>query len=184
MHQFTDTKIERKDSGRPSAGTEVALELNVRSLAPPAGGVALDAAVARLEELDASEVIDEYGVHVWGRRIATDTTTAGTDAGEAIFDRLNAFHAWADRTGMSLDSFFAIEETRSTITGETYEAVVLPTMTLAEYEGDDLRFVTPCTDGTAVYTVPDRLDALVSEEATPGATDTTGREQRASRWED
>lgn len=145
---------------------DVTLDFYVRSLAVPGAQAEQDAVIARLERLDKQGAITAFTTHVWGTRVPRDTATARTDAGRNVLEQVEAFREWADRNGMSVMSFFDAEETRSAITDEAYTAITLPTMTLAEYVGDTLRFVAPCTDERTFYSVADRLDALECEEAT------------------
>lgn len=135
------------------------LELYVRSLSPGGFLEQQRGVVERLERLEAADVIDDYSVDVWGRGLA-DPDAARTGVGQWIYDRIGEFREWADREGMSLDSFFPVEPVRSDLSDEEYTRIRFPTVTLAEYEGDVLRFVSPCSDGETVHTVMDRIDAL------------------------
>lgn len=144
----------------------VTVDLYVRSLSPAGGQRQLDAVITRLERLATTGRIAEFTVHVWGKQIATSSVATRTTAGQAILDTVDEFRAWAREHGRSLRSFFDTRDVRSRITGEDYTALVLPTMTLAEYHGDDLRFVAPCADGDTMYSVTDRLDTLEAEDQT------------------
>jgi len=42
--------------------------------------------------------------------------------------------------------------------------MVLPVMGLAEYDGDELAHVAPCTKGETVHTITDRLETLEAGE--------------------
>lgn len=139
------------------------VELYVRSLCSDGTTSPQETVIRRLSRLERDGIVDEYTVHVWGRRVSPDTAAADTDAGRFVLDRIEAFRAWAADAGMSIRSFFDTDEIDSSITGESYDAITVPTLTLAEFCGDDLRWVTPCADGGTVYTVSDRLDALEAE---------------------
>ena len=149
---------------RQATGDETAapltVELYVRSLCADAAKAPQEAALERLSRLERDGVIDEYTVHVWGRRISPDAAAAETDVGRFVLDRIEAFEDWANDVGASVRSFFDTEAVDSSITGASYEAITVPTLTLAEYHGDELRWVAPCAVDGTVYTVPDRLDAL------------------------
>jgi len=153
-------------STRPAES--LTLELYVRSLSPGGFLEQQHGVVERLERLEADDVIDDYSVDVWGRGLA-DPEAARTGVGQWIHDRIGEFREWAEGEGMCLDSFFPVEAVRSDITGEEYTRVRFPTVTLAEYDGDDLRFVSPCSDGETVHTVTDRLDAITGVPDAPGA---------------
>lgn len=136
------------------------MELLVGSLAPPCSMAEQEALIERLDRLERSGTVAEVTVRVWGRRVCPEGPTARTDAGRFALDRLAAFGAWAEESGQSLEPFFRREQHRSALTGESYPAVLLPTVTLAEFRGDELVHVTPhVVDGRAV-SVAERLDAL------------------------
>lgn len=139
------------------------LELYVRSLSPPASTAQLDAVLDRLDDLEATDRIASYSVHVWGKQVRPTTADQSTVSSD-IHDRLTTFRAWAEREGMALAPSFRTKDVRLSFTDEAYTVVILPVMTLAEYVDDDLTFVAPCTDGETVYTVHDRLEALEKTE--------------------
>lgn len=144
------------------------LDLYVRSLSPSGARAHQEAVLDRLTRLEAAGHIAGFTVHVWGKQVNTTTAAARTDAGRFILDRVSEFREWARRNGRSLGSFFETRDVASTITGEEYTTLVLPTMTLAEYRDGTLDFVTPCTDGEVVYTVHDRLDRLDAGDTDAG----------------
>jgi hypothetical protein len=141
-------------------GGKRTVELYVRSLAPRGAHRQLEELLEKLESLQARGDVVEYSVHVWGARIDPTSAMAETDAGQFLRERVRAFSEWASENGYSTGSFFEAEPIESTITGEEYAAMTLPTATLAEYVDGELAFVTPCTNGETVYTTADRLEAL------------------------
>lgn len=140
----------------------VTVELHVRSLAPRAGKGQQESAIDRLNELESEGHIDEFSVNVWGKRVSLSSAASQTDAAQFVLDRVEEFRDWARRTGRSVDSFFETRRVESSITDEKYAALVLPSLTLAEYRGGELAYVAPCSDGGDVHTVDDRLDTLES----------------------
>ena len=139
-------------------GTHV--ELYVRSLAPRNVLDGQRAVLEFVEQLAGNGRLSGYTVHVCGREIPATPAETVTDFGEFLLNRVAAFSAWADRNGYSLGTLFDRRTLKSSLTGEHRETIVVPVMALAEYEGPDLRFVTPCSiEGTTV-TVQDRLDEL------------------------
>lgn len=148
--------------------THVSVELYVRSLTPDGPRPAIESIVVRLQRLDAAGAIDELAVQVTGRKVCPESATAATEPGQFLLERVASFHAWADRTGRSISSAFVRHEGVSGIDGSDHSGVTFPTMALAEYADDDLRFVSPAVEGATVHTVGDRLDVL--EERTVNAT--------------
>jgi hypothetical protein len=136
------------------------VELYVRSLAPRAAHDRLEDFVETLETLEARDRIGDYSVHVWGSRIDRTSAAARTEAGRFVTGRVEAFTDWACEQGLSLGTFFEEESVESSITGEEYTALTLPTAALAEYVDEELALVAPCSDGDSVCTVMDRLEAL------------------------
>jgi hypothetical protein len=152
----------------------VRVELHVRSLAPRAGGRQQDRVIDRLDHLESVGRVDEVAIDVWGRQVGLSSAAARTDAGRYVLDRVESFREWAAETGRSIESFFETRRVESEITDEKYVALVLPSLSLAEYRDGDLAYVAPCSDGGEVTTVPDRLDVLSASDSTlSGATEGT-----------
>jgi DNA-binding Lrp family transcriptional regulator len=167
---FPEHHTSRAETG--DADTEpVTVELYVRSLCSGAERPPQDAAIERLERLERDGVLEEYTVRVWGRRVSPDSAAAETAAGRFVLSRIGEFRNWARRTGASVRSFFDTHEVDSSITDESYTAITVPTLTLAEFHGDDLHRVTPCSLDGAVHTVGDHLDALEATARTDGDGD-------------
>lgn len=156
-------------SARPVEGVNRTVELYVRSLAPASSHSCQESVLERLEWLASRGHVADFEVHVWGSRFDPSGASARTVAGRFVRERLATFTEWADRNGLSIRTFFDERPVRSSVTGEDYTAVVLPTMTLAEYVDGELEFVAPCSDGETVHTVEDRLAELTPEEPTPTA---------------
>ncbi|MFB6179471.1 MAG: HTH domain-containing protein [Halorientalis sp.] len=152
----------------------VTVDLHVRSLAPRAGHTQQTTAIERLDDLESAGRLAAFNVHVWGHQVSLSTAAADTAAGQFVLNRVDQFREWADETGRSVDSFFETRRIESEITGEQYAALVLPSLTLAEYHDGDLAYVAPCSDGDSVCTVEDRIDTL----AASGVTDIIGSDDR------
>lgn len=141
------------------------MELLVGSLAPHGSMAEQEALVERLERFEQAGA--PVTVRVWGRRVPPEGATAHTDAGRFALDRLAAFRGWAADTGRSLEPFFRTERHRSTLSGECYPVVVVPSVALAEFRGEELAFLTPhVADGRPV-SVAGRLDALEGADSAP-----------------
>lgn len=149
---------------RPGGPASLTVELYVRSLSPRECRGRQAAVVSRLARLEVDGQVDDHTVDVWGRQLAVEDAHR-TASGRRIRDRIEAFRAWADTHGRSVDPHFPVETVSSELLGEEYSRITFPTMALAEYEDGNLRFVSPCTDdGGVVCTVADRLAALESAE--------------------
>jgi len=145
-------------NGQTSRGVHA--ELYVRSLAPRGLGDRQDAVVETLVTLSAQGTLSEYTVYVCGEQAPASPAAATTEFGQYLLNRVAVFYEWADRNDCSLGSVFERRTVDSSILGERCETLVLPVMVLAEYEGEDLRFVAPCQTGGETITVQDRLDEL------------------------
>lgn len=141
--------------------TPTTVEAFVRSLSPessPQQQTVFD----RLDRLSREGVIDYWTVHVVGEKVCPDTATS-TKPGRFICGRIRQFKDWAERRGVSFGRFFERRAVSSEMTGEEYETMVLPSVTLAEFdEGDTLSFVSPCFDGETQHTPLGRLETLMT----------------------
>lgn len=146
------------------SGTTVRVELAVRSLAPGGHRSDQDELIERLEALEESGAIDDLTVSIWGKRVALDGAGGRTDAGMAILETIERFGEWATSNDFSLGAFFETKHIRSEFTGEDCRALDLPSMVMAEYEDDELRWVSPCLDPATdtVYGVRDRVETLAA----------------------
>lgn len=136
------------------------VEVYVRSLSPE-GSPQQQPIFEQLNRLSNEGAIDYWTVHVVGEKVCPDTATA-TEPGQFICARIQQFKQWADRDGMSFGTFFEKREVSSELSGEEYETMALPSVTLAEFdEADSLRFVSPSFDGETRHTPMERLERLV-----------------------
>lgn len=155
-----------------TAEGETYVELYVRSLSPRgANGRQVDA-MERLEELFQSGALSEYDVHVCGERLPATPAETRTEFGTYLLNRIAVFEQWAWHNNLSLDSTFERRHVESTVTDETYSEIVMPTVALAEYRGDALRFVAPATtDRGETISVLNRLTTLAEQSADSGRVD-------------
>ena len=91
--------------------------------------------------------------------------TAATEVGREKLRQAARYERWAREADVSLS--IQVHEGASTVIGERYRELRVPTMTLAEFREIDLRCVTPHTNGETTRTDTDRLCAL-EREANPG----------------
>lgn len=154
-------------SGVSARAEETSVELYVRSLSPRDSRRRIEDVVRRLDELVEAGSLERYRVVPTGRELPPTPADAVTDFGAYLLGRLAVFQEWARATGRSVDDLFERRTARSRFTGEDHDALVLQTMIMAEYHGEDLRFVAPCLDGDDHVTVRDRLATLEAGEALP-----------------
>jgi len=140
------------------------IELYVRSMLPDGAGERQEQVLEKLDELERREEIAGYNVVVWGKQIAPESAAANTDEGRYICNRVAEFKQWALSNNVSLESFYQRTTVDSEAAGSAYDAMVLPVMGLAEYDGDELAHVAPCTEGEEVHTITDRLERLEAGE--------------------
>jgi len=144
--------------------TEPYIELYVRSLFPDGAGDRQDSVIDKLDELDRNDEIAGYDIVVWGKQVAPESAAANTEKGNYVLNRVAEFKQWALSNNVSLESFYQRTSIESEVTETPYDAMVLPVMGLAEYSGDELAHVAPCTRGEEVHTITDRLDSLEAGE--------------------
>lgn len=154
------------------------IELFVRSLSADETQPRLEQLIDRLESLDAAGHIATYEIHVWGDRVSRSPIVAQTDAGAFIRNRVIEFREWAADVGVSLPGGFESTSLHSAITGQTHEYITLPSVALAERNGDGrLRAVAPRADEDGVTTVSDHLDSLVGTVANRDTSNTDAAAQ-------
>jgi hypothetical protein len=162
------------------------LELYIRSLIPSGTCRHQEYVVGRLQQLEEAGYVEDSSVTVWGSRTCLSSPVSRTEMGQTINACLADFTEWARENGKTLRPCFETTEVSSELADEEFTAVILPIMALVEYGEDGIQFVSPCSDGTQVYTVRDRVDRLVEaagieEEAVPLADQSS--EDRSERAE-
>jgi len=163
-------------SGSADAGVRVVLY--VRSLAPRESRRTVERVVGRLDELAADGAITGFRVVPTGAELPPTPADAVTEVGEYLLHRIAVFADWARTTDRSLDGLFDRRTVASGFTGETDDAIHMPTMVMAEYSGPALRFVSPCeADGERV-SVDARLEALARPDGFDGTEHVSGASRR------
>ncbi|MDT3436686.1 HTH domain-containing protein [Haloarcula sp. 1CSR25-25] len=145
------------------------IELYVRSMLPDGAHERQEEVIGRLETLDEEDHIDGFNVIVWGKQIAPRSAAARTEEGKYILNRVAEFKQWALTSNVSLDSFYQDTTVDSEVTESAYDALTLPVMGLAEYDGSELVHLAPCTKDDVVHTTMDRIERL--EAGQPPALD-------------
>ncbi|MFB6079998.1 MAG: HTH domain-containing protein [Haloferacaceae archaeon] len=143
--------------------TDLTVDLYVRADAPcPERRTTV---IERLKRLERTNRIAGFTVHPWPRAVSLDLA-AELDDDDGILGVFRSLETGADRKGHRIRPPFDVRTSRSTITGETDERLVLPVLCLAVYGDRDLLGVYPCTAGESVLTVGDALDALATGDET------------------
>jgi hypothetical protein len=151
------------------------IELYVRSLLPDGAGKRQDAVIDQLDALEREGEIAGYDVIVWGKQIAPQSAAASTDEGRYILNRVAEFKQWALSNNVSLESFYERRTVESAAADSATDAIRLPVIGLAEYDGDELAHVAPCTKDGTVHTITDRLERLEAGLPSPLVDDTIAR---------
>jgi hypothetical protein len=113
--------------------------------------------------LESAGVVESADVNVWGEAIELSTVAAETERGQELLETVSRFRDWAARNGASLDGAFLNRETKSRLTGRTHTTLRLPSVAMAEYEGEEIRTVTPHRRDGTVKTVQERVETLARE---------------------
>ncbi|ADB61565.1 hypothetical protein Htur_2691 [Haloterrigena turkmenica DSM 5511] len=153
--------------------TPTSVELWIRSFAPASAGPTQERALEQLSDLESQAPIESVDVSVWGKEIEVDRPERAMQIPQLcrIERRLEAFENWAARTGRRLEPFFRNTHVESSITGESHDVWRLPTIAVAEFDGDELLHVAPCRDGDRTIDVFDRLETLLEDAESPLAVD-------------
>ncbi|WP_254535293.1 HTH domain-containing protein [Halomarina litorea] len=141
--------------------TTTTAELYVRSLAPSYEFQSQERVLSLLDELVSRGRLAGYDVFVWGDAICPDGTGAHTPTGRWVLDRVERIERWAVDSGSAIAALRS-DEHRSAITGECRAVTHLPSLALAEFDGDDLVHFAPCLAAGEHVTVLRRLGSLAS----------------------
>lgn len=155
------------------------LTLYVRSLRPRQGNERQRTVIDRLKTLERVQAIDDYSVVVWGRQLPATIEKTQTSFGKQLLEQVETFEEWARRNGYSTENTFPIREIETRFTGELLTARLLPQLTLAEFQGDTLTFVTPVAREQDAPSVEDRLDAIENGDPYPETLVTVERARSA-----
>lgn len=126
-----------------------------------------EAVVDELAALERAGVIDGTEVQVWGSSVRPTGPLEGSEYHDRVLDRIGAFRGWLERSGARPEFTFGRREVSSSITGEQYFVVDLPSVCLAVYDGGELAGVYPHHDGETVVTVADALQRLAGGRDAP-----------------
>lgn len=120
-----------------------------------------------LEVLSASGFIDDYEVNMWNDHVPDDGVHDLSPREETVRDRVAAIREWAGERDYELPAFSRSTKVRG-FDGPSYEATVLPLAVLVGFEGEELRWMAPYSDGDEHVSVQDRLDELTARSQDSG----------------
>lgn len=144
-----------------SDATDLFVEVNVRSLAPPlATHDGQREIIDRFAALSEEKVLTGTRVSILGERICLCETCGGTQSGAAALDRVRLYERWAATSDLEISVPFERRTLHSTITDVECEVIVPPRIAVAVYDDASLLYVFPCEIEGTVYTVTDALEAL------------------------
>ena len=159
--------------------TTAAAELYVRSLAPSAGFRSQERALSMLDELVAAGRFAGYDVLVWGDAVCPAGIGSRTVAGRRVLDRVDRIERWTADSGATVGALRS-GEYDSRITGERRTVTRLPSLALAEFEGDDLVHFAPCRTREGSVAVLDRLASL---SGAPPGDDSSAERDGSSEYD-
>lgn len=118
------------------------------------------AVLERVRDLESAGVIAESSVDASWQRIRTPEQ----DGRDGALRTYREFGEWAVENGYSLEPAFERRQRSYIGTDVVSDLVVFPVVSLAVYEGGDLRAVFPCSDGSGDvhFTVADCLEVFES----------------------
>ena len=132
------------------------VELRVRDDTPTSVLETADRIASRLRRLEDDGQIDEYALESWGCRQLRPAEAVEAPTAAVV----EAYRSWADDAGHTLEPAFCRREVSSMVSETSYTKLVVPFLTIAVYDGEELECVAPCSNGAAVFTVDDCLAAL------------------------
>lgn len=124
--------------------------------------------IDHLDRLDESDVIDRYGVQVWGEVAPLAGPLSETRYHRSAVRKVAEFEEWAESMDRPVELPFERDEVTSEFTGECHRLVRLPVTCLAVYEGAELVAVYPCVEdgrNCPVEAVLDRMAAALRTDA-------------------
>lgn len=163
------TSVARDRPETDDTGTR-RVELRVRERTPACVADVIETVTDRLRRLEGGEV-DDVRVECWGQR------RLGAPE-ESITATIEEYREWAEQHGYSLGPAFRRRETGSLLSQGSRSEVVVPAISLSVYEDGELQCVTPCSDGSATYTVEECLEAL--EAGVTDLSDALAERERSS----
>jgi len=151
------------ESGVSSRTGPIRVELWVRSGASVDIQDVFDDYRAALQQLADDDIIVEFSLCTWGKRLVYGSEGPSESASETVEKKIREFEAWAEREGHSLEPAFQYNEISSLLTDETRTVIRLPLLCIAVYEKTRLKGVFPCSRDGETRTVANCLERLRTE---------------------
>jgi len=137
------------------------LDVYVRSMMPPPGAKDTQQNLLHdLQKLVEGTPIQNVGVNVWGERICLCETCRETDVGTAMLNTVREFEHWGEEYDAGTGSFFERLYQQSLVTGNSYEGISPPRVTVALYVDNSLSGVFPSYFAGEPYSVHDFYEWL------------------------
>jgi hypothetical protein len=135
----------------------------LQSLATP-GQHGAAKVIDTLTTLSRRDDLDDLSVYLWGKRIVPAAVpTTQTNQGQFFTNRIKRFFQWANSAERTLEPMFERTTVESSYIDASYEAIVLPTVTVAEYHDGTLEQVTPHRTEGVYQSVRDHVDSLEAQ---------------------
>jgi len=148
------------------------VDVYVRSLLPPPGAKESQTdLVARLADAEGRTPVDEVTVNVWGERLCHCEECRETHTGRTVLRTIRDLEAWGDAT---VSPFFERTTQQSSLTGNAYEGIVPPRVTVALSVEGTLQGVFPCRFAGEPFSVHDFcavLDGVTDADAHANSID-------------
>lgn len=136
------------------------IDVFLRSLGTPAAGRHAEPSVlARLADLETSGRVDTYTVSIWGDSVCPDDPCAETPVGQYVMEKVEAFRAWAEESGL-VELPFETRTVHPMLEDEPCEVLRLPRICLAVVADGELIGVFPGRFGDRHLSVHEYLDLL------------------------
>ena len=152
---MTTTNTPAARRGRGGDGRRVELWLRAPSVWTDDRRAGL---IGRLERLESAGWLDDVEVRTWGAFV-DPAARPQTDYDAVVRNRVEAFRAWARRTGRALPGFETERTWGAGRMGEERTVVRLPPVTLAAYRGDAVEWVAPAADPDGLHTTSEWIAA-------------------------
>jgi len=137
------------------------VEIYLRSLSDPSPHQYQQGLLQQVEQLAQHNAIDGYRIDFVGEKLCSCEECASVQPTRSRLDRIGQWQEWAAENGVSLllDEY----SVSSSLTGEAYEFVVPPTVTLVHRVDGDIKGVYPNRAGGETQTPMAYLSASLTD---------------------
>jgi len=153
------------------------VDVYIRSLLPPPGAKESQRTlIGRLAEAEDHTPVNKVTVNVWGEQLCRCEACLDTHAGRTMLRTVRDLEAWGDAYEATVSPFFEQTSQGSPLTGNDYEGIVPPRVTVALSVDGRLQGVFPCQFAGEPFSVHDFcavLDATSEVDTRADSVDTT-----------